>query len=564
MNRPSRSQIIQRFQQQISDGKRHKLSRDDLNNLIDYFIQDLKSLTTEPAIRQRCQEEISLLEQGYSLTTLAGDYIPRYREAIATALETKEIPNVGHTYEYTEVNTGKPNQRTEHYALTYLKYDRHTYTQIRKESVERNAERMDNLRTLPVDAFIERALSLLGSDEPEQIAIALCALTGRRHTEIVAKGQFSLSDEHDFVLHFHGQQKKRGEPANYQILTLVPAQLLLQQFQRFRQMPSVANLEGLPHNSIEVRAFHTRVNTRVKRYFVDVVPSLERFKSITVHRLRGCYAAIAIHYFCPEMTNEGRFLQQYLGHELGSAATQHYQHYRLVDANGNLLRARGIKLMAHGLPAIAPEVLPEASPVSPDVSTDALESREPISNFSLSGALERSHPGFQPLKAESDLNLAEILDRLQHLNDELQQVRQERDDAIALLNQVREIVRSPIQPISPQASAATPMSSEPAPLPSTHVPYSGRARQRALIIYEAIKAYNVDPANTDTWAITAGLLERSFHIHRGAARAFLQDFGADISHHHHRIGIRNPRGHNRGNDLDRLIEFVTQWRSPHP
>jgi integrase len=573
MSRPSRSQLIQQFQQRIANGERRKLSRDELNDLIDYFIQDLKVLTTEASIRRRCQEEISLLEQGYSLTTLAGDYIPRYREAIATAVETGEIPDVGHTYDYVEINTGKPSQRTEHYALTHLKYDRHTYTQIRKESVERNAGRMDNLRILPVDAFIERALSLLGSDEPEQVAIALCALTGRRHTEIVAKGQFSLSDDHDFVLQFHGQQKKRGEASDYQILTLVPAQLLLQQFQRFRQMPSVASLEGLPYNSAAVRAFHTRVNTRVKRHFLDVVPALESFKSITVHRLRGCYAAIAIHYFCPEMQHEGRFLQQYLGHELGSAATQHYQHYRLVDMGGKLLRARGVKLMAHGLPAIAPDsVTDEREPGLSDGDKPENRVEQAALQPELARAGSQSRDALDPSATQPDE--VNMFATIQRLNDELKQVRQERDEAIALLNRLRNLVRSPI----PSTVSNPPTGSEPSSSPTStptfasmpapavtfpaRPPRIGRARQRAMTIYEAIKAYNIAPDHSETWAITAGLLERSFNIHRGAAQAFLRDFDADIRQHHRIIGVRNPRGHNRHNDFDRLKQFVNRRRSP--
>lgn len=421
----SRSQIVQSYRQRIAEGKRNKLSRQELSELIQFFIDALKSLKQESDIQALCAAEMELLQEGYSISTLAGDYIPLYREAIATAIDSGELPNIGHTYSYTEVNTGIQRQRTEHYALTYLKYDKHTYTNIRQESVQRNAKRMDALQVLAVHRFINRAVQLLFSAEPEELAIALCALTGRRHTEIVVKGSFSLVPEHGYVLYFEGQQKKKGEPESYHILTLIPASQILEHFERFRQMDEVKELAGLSHSAPAVRAFHTRVNTRVKRTFGDIVPCPEGFDEVTIHRLRGCYGAIAIHFFCPEMKDEGRFLQQYLGHELGSSATQHYRHYRLVDDRDRLLKARGVKIPAHGLPPF-----PGKTTLTPEASTDTTDT------FVASEVT----PSFNEETSEPiDPTIQALTQQITQLQKELKKTQQERDKAYSILAKLKRI-----------------------------------------------------------------------------------------------------------------------------
>lgn len=264
-----------------------------------------------------------------------------------------------------------------HYALDYLTYDLPTQKALRAVTTERNNERQDSLATVNLDRYLAQCLELLHSEEPETLALALVTLTGRRHTEIVSKGTFAATD-YPYKLHFEGQQKDPTPP--FDILTLVPAKEVLPHLERFRTMPSVQALQGLGHEAPAIDAFNGRVNRRTAKYFKGLVPVLAGFKTVSIHRLRALYGAIIIHYFCPEHKNEHRFLQHYLGHLLeeqgqklpNAAATQHYFHYQLVNAQGKRLTARGLKVMANGLPPTptAPTAAREPAAMEPKTSVE--------------------------------------------------------------------------------------------------------------------------------------------------------------------------------------------------
>lgn len=530
----NRSQILQAYRDRILQGKRNKLSLKERLALVEFLIEDLKQLTQEDDIRARCEEEIALLEEGYPRRTLANDYIPQYRKAIADALEAGILPlneHTSHSYSYTQYMTGLQMERSEHYALTFLKYDQDTYANLRQRSVERNAKRLDNLQVVPIEAFMRRATELLGKGSSEELAIALCALTGRRHTEIVSRGQLTLGSDHEFVLSFHGQQKKKSPVGSFNILSLIPASEVLPHFKRFRTMPKVAPLVGRPHDDPLIQAFHTRVNYRMGDAFGDVLGVPQGFERLTIHRLRGVYAAIAVHFFCPEMRNEGRFLQQYLGHDLGSAAIQHYQHYRLVNDQGNLLRARGVKLSTYGLPALQPDDLDQ-----PHLEVDDLPN--PAPSPSPDPSWDEQSQGNDVARLTADVNRLRSL--LRDTQDTLTRVQQERDDARAQLDKLRTIVGSTQQHY-------------PAVSKQPHQSAMGRA----IAIFNAIKQWNLSD-HQPTWAITASLLEREFHINRKAAQSFMTDFAHDIQTHHQHIGVTNPRSHNRHNNPSELKAFVQQ------
>ena len=140
-------------------------------------------------------------------------------------------------------------------------------------------------------------------------------------------------------------------------------------------------LQGLGHDDPAIDAFNGRVNRRTAKYFGALVPVLAGFKTVSIHRLRALYGAIIIHYFCPEHKHEQRFLQHYLGHLLeeqgqklpNAAATQHYFHYQLVNEQGKRLTARGLKVMANGLPPTPTASLPPVPTAArePATSTQA-------------------------------------------------------------------------------------------------------------------------------------------------------------------------------------------------
>jgi hypothetical protein len=456
MTSTSRDQIVETFRQRIRSGKSHKLSFNARMALVDFFIDDLKSLTSNQAIQARCQAEIQLLEEGYPQRTLASDYIPVYRNAIADAVQQGDLPIPPGSRPSSEVDGQTGSAEPQHPALLFLKYDPETYNQLRSQTVKRNAERLDNLQVVPIYRFLERAESLLHSSVPEDVAIALCALSGRRYTEVVAQGQFQPSSRYPFLLNFDGQLKKKDSQA-FLILSLIPADALFTHFQRFRAMPAIAPLVGLAYDHLLVHQLHSRVNLRMDHAFGDILGVPQGFERLTIHRLRGVYAAIAVHFFCPEMRNEGRFLQQYLGHELGSAAIQHYQHYRLVNNQGKLIRARGVKLAAYGHPDLDIDQEDSAITTVADVHrSDAWVADEgwddaeelPVAAVANGGEedpmLEAEEPA--PLKGDADISqiVAEIhrlQTSLQAAQETIRQLQTERDDAIATLDRLRALFR---------------------------------------------------------------------------------------------------------------------------
>lgn len=364
----SRDALLARYRQRISEGFAKKLSRQELDQLAFHFIDRLRSLSNETDIRELCIAEIAILEEGYPQSSIAGQYLPNYRKFLRAAIEDGSLPltdDNSRIIPWTKIATGEQGETRTHYALIHLKYDATTYTRLRQSSSGANNVRQDNLQIVCLSDYLKQAQSLLQDHDPILQAIGLCALTGRRHTEIVAKGRFSRT-KYPYTLHFEGQQKKEFDRP-FEILTLIPAQEVMGHLERFRATPKVEELLGLNHDAPAVARFNARVNRAVKQYFqdTDIVPVVEGFKTVSIHRLRGLYGAIAIHYFCPEHRNEHRFLQHYLGHLLdeegqnqpNAAATQHYFHYRLCNEAGKILTARGIKTMANGLPPVPDNVV---------------------------------------------------------------------------------------------------------------------------------------------------------------------------------------------------------------
>lgn len=359
-------QALINYRERITQGKRTKMTSDERQTLIYCFVERLKGLEDEAAIKQLCDDEISLLEEGYPQNTIACDLLAQYRKAIANAIQEGDLPltsHNSHSYTYTKRHSGEEEQVHEHYALTYLKYDPHTYQELRNQTTSVNNQRQDQLQPVNLYTYLQQIQKLLHSPDSDsdldlKLAIAIAGATGRRHTEVLTKGSFTLT-EHPYLLYFDGQQKKKqGEPTSFYILTILPASEVIEAIKRFRAIPSVAHLQGLHSANNQVKSFNVQVNRKVQALFQDsaIVPVIPGKKYVSLHRLRGVYGAITVHYFCPDSQHEHRFLQNYLGHTLSeqiapnSSATPHYFHYYLVDGQDNRLGDKGIKLSEFPLP----------------------------------------------------------------------------------------------------------------------------------------------------------------------------------------------------------------------
>lgn len=372
---PPRLEIIETYRQRIAHRKHQRLSSQELADLITGFIETLTHLTSETAIQQQCQAEIKLLEEGYPQITLATKYLAKYRKAIETAIalgSLKLTPTNSHQYQHQQRITGIQTTRTQHFALTHLKYTPEIYETLDKRQSQTNRTKQLNLRPVPLARYLQTLETLLTHQSPLEArtkAIAIAGLTGRRIGEVLARGTFTLTD-HPHLLYFEGQQKSQPKTQNpkerlgYNIITLIPAIDLLKQIQQFRQHPDIqpiSTLEGEPLKTA-INQLDVQINRQCDRHLgqTGIVPSLQGKKTVTVHNLRSLWGAIATHLFCPDHYHEYAFLQHYLGHVLDSAATGNYFRYQLTDPQGNLLREKGILLTQIGaLPLIEEEPLIE-------------------------------------------------------------------------------------------------------------------------------------------------------------------------------------------------------------
>lgn len=348
-----RDAILTRYHRRIANGERTRLTAAEQTALVDTFVADLTRLTDAPAIQERCRTEIAMLEAGYPVQTVASRMLAPYRKAIRDAVDDGRIPLTpanSHTIRFMKQSSGEIGTLNEHWALTTLKYDAATYQALRGQAVTQNNVRQDHLQPIPLDAYLAAVDALLERDDPGALTAGIAAATGRRHTEIISRGTFAVTD-HPYQLSFTGQQKKRDDTPAYPIVTLRPASAILSALKRLRRHPRVREMANLPASDTRVRSFNSQVNYTVQQTFgkSGIVPQIAGARSVSVHRLRGVYVAIAIYFWCPPDQHEHRFIQAHLGHVLdgtspNSTATTHYFHYRLVDAQGQPLLGKGVML----------------------------------------------------------------------------------------------------------------------------------------------------------------------------------------------------------------------------
>lgn len=584
----TREEIVEKMRNAIQKGRKKKLSRTDFQELAIILTGKIIHLNrakadNEETVKAICDAEIQMLEEGYPQSSLNSKYLPIYTRQVKDAIAQGKI-------KLTKLNS-YPKETAQgtiqkHFALEYLTYSKAIQVALRGNTTRRNNDRQDQQQLVDVDTFLAKALELLESDEAEDVAIALCAFTGRRHTEIVSSGTFEATD-HPYTLHFEGQLK--DATPGFEILTLIPTKDLLPHLERFRE--DCAELQGLPYDAPQVRAFNTRANSRVRVHFekTGIVPIPSGFKTVSIHRLRGVYGAIAIHFFCPPTKNEHRFLQHYLGHLINeqnadvvnAAATQHYFHF-IAARNGKILGVKGVKLPANGqapLPAIAPEQpqaetdqapVKETKSQETSVKTPPPEAVPQPSQQLFQQKLKKLEAELQSLKAEN-LRLEQENERLRGdrlLLDQLRQVLAEESET----PQNSTSPDDPGSPADPELQAES-ISQEKddgkrqSDVNSTNhnpeieeIHAEGRAQTRAAAIFRAIQRWNQKMPDR-SFAITQGLLVKTFHINQKAANEFLKRNARTLQTYHQTIDISTLRGHNRqaGRDIDELKAFVEKF-----
>lgn len=379
----SREELIARFRDRIAAGERARLSRQERAELALHFVDRLARCKTEAEAIALCQAEIALLEEGYPVASVANQYLPEWRKAIALAVAEGRLPKQ-------DLEPNEFGKRYEHWGLMYLLYPNAVHRALKQKTTAANNQKQDDLQPIRVDRFVGKARELLAGDTPYAWAVGLLAVTGRRFSEIVAKGVFKPT-AHPFAIAFRGQLKKGiqslEEAQTFLIASLIECEQVLAVLERFRAHPRIQELADLSPDGI-----NSRLNSSVRYYIqqafeeTGIVPILTGERRVSAHNLRGCYAEVAVHFFCPPHQGTHRFVQAHLGHLIGerelasrknAGATEHYFHYRLVGERGQQVHEKGILLARFG-----------PLPTTVELESGELESEQPVIEAGIEEAVQ--------------------------------------------------------------------------------------------------------------------------------------------------------------------------------
>ncbi len=518
-----RESITLRYRQRISEGNRSKLSKTELVDLIADFIEQLTTSKSQSQVESLCLSEIALLEEGYPQPTVGKVYLPMYRKAIKNAIDDGQLPltkKTSHEYSYSK-RTGESGSTREHFALTYLKYDTATYGEFAATSADRNNTKQDNLQAVELESFLAVATNLLQSANPFDLAAGIAATTGRRFSEVVAKGSFTLADDR-YGLLFEGQLKKRTKADRFLTPCLLPAATVIASIERFRAHPRIIQLsQGTPDELN--RSLADSVKRSVKTHFGDIVPILPGERAVTVHNLRGVYAQICNYYFCPPDRTTARFLQECLGHVISqeelqrsnSSATQYYFHYYLVNKLGQHLATKGVLL---GLPE--------------SVEIMASEPEAAVDQDDLIAALQAEISRLWMRVNQVPVPTVDLSQELATANHRITTLESALQDANRRLDQLLTIVQPQIPRNSKQRTPAA---------------------SKILMAIDAIYLWNSQ--QPQKFAVSQTLLLKATGCNRPAIQRVLVDLAEEIDRHHAQFSI-SPRGQSR--NLDAILQFLKE------
>ncbi len=598
-----RAQLIAEYRERIAEEKKIKLKSTELDFLIEYFIEALAKKKNKREIVSLCREEIALLEEGYPQTTVAKNQLPKYRKAITTAIEENSIPLTTATTEAVSYQVdGEEIAERQHRAYGLMKYSKEFYEAERGVAAKKNNEQQDRRKPIYPQALIEIAVECIKSRSPYQVAAGLALLTGRRLSEILIKGKFKAT-AHPYAVEFYGQQKKGVNPPPFVIPVLLPASELIEAIDRFRQFTTIENLKELSAHEAESQT-HEKINRQVRKQFEDVLPVIEGRERLSVHSLRGAYAAIATQRLRPSQQTPQRFAQAILGHSIGeeqvaqknSSATEHYNRYYTVDQKGHPTNFDPYITERYGaIPALSPEVETanisvineeeedsklKSVAVAPDdlielMTQQSLAIAQLAQSVSeLKAGNSRLHKENEIIENEQDAAFVALASKNKKLESELEALRiqnQELKAQQAKLAQIQKVLGGETVIDKDQTEPPPPQDQEPpndikpskAPVQDgkskEKQPSHSQASQRLERILPMFRDFNAGKDFGETIAITQSIFS-SIGVSRPAIKAFMEEHQQDIEELNNQAGITSSR-HNKGKDVDGFVNYVKERES---
>ncbi|MGA7952929.1 MAG: protelomerase family protein, partial [Gloeobacterales cyanobacterium] len=321
----------------------------------------LKQAATQAKTGWLEQALTDLLPQVWDLTTQSSGWEAialEWAAQIDDLFEQKKLTTPGQQKNRrTDIANALRTIDPNHPVIPFVLLSSEVYTQLNNEQANRlNARENKFFSTQQADELVERAIKLLDSDEPDDVAAGLAVLVGRRISEILIS---EFKPKTAYSLLFSEAVKRRGEVGmEFEIPTLAPAERVLGAINHLKHVWNIEDLKALdlPDNHLKrrINARYSGVPHACRQHFADLVPGREAENDdgerLYTHLFRAVYAEIATYYYKPDWVPDHRFKAEIQGHFKLSddgekipnySARQNYDDYRLRDRTSGL---PGVKL----------------------------------------------------------------------------------------------------------------------------------------------------------------------------------------------------------------------------
>ena len=316
------------------------------------FYEQIKDLRSPKAIEQLCLE-------------LLDTVVPNWREIKAKSVQNKLAP-------YNKLLRDYPVEQLalDENAFIYIRKNgsewvRHLYfkytgltpdqwNEINQPGRDLKVERLQNKAPIPVTPYIDTTRRLLRSSDPHELVVGIIAATGRRKTEILARGEFTLPEQpvdylhQDYQLIFSGQLKKREPEPPFPIGTLFPAKTVFSAWKRYRRTPEckqlltrIEKLEASGKSEEEINKIISdqrshSIDRVVKEYFTSFLPPRHGMETDSAHTLRAATVHLITTRDCPKKIEPILFASWQLGHFINHESVDNSKLNRIVTSCGYL------------------------------------------------------------------------------------------------------------------------------------------------------------------------------------------------------------------------------------
>lgn len=249
-------------------------------------------------IEKICVDELCFLFKNHKLSTVLKTDVPAYRKLI------KE--------------KGK-----NHPALLFFNVSSTVHDRI-KDSYKKKVKARSGEREFDDFDYIPTAINLLDSSKYYEIVIGLCALTGRRPTEIIKTAKFSSTNQNNIkviaqdwhsviqlqdCVAFRGQLKTknnvRTEQDEYTIPVLCEPNKIMNALKKLRQINDFSHKTTKEINSSTAKG----LSRTVKKIFNDSFQG-----GVKMYDLRHAYALLCAQKYCDNPSQWSKFISTILGH----------------------------------------------------------------------------------------------------------------------------------------------------------------------------------------------------------------------------------------------------------